>query len=98
MSPLYRGARRPGSPLEDVSAFIFSDDSRAGRIAGEDFFLKKTGGGRRPHNPFQDNLTLDVGVDVQRDTWLRSAEADTKITKLTDAEKAAWTGFRPARE
>jgi translocation and assembly module TamB len=37
------------------------------------------GAGLRPENPFLDNLTMAVGVDVQHDTWLRSAEANVEI-------------------
>jgi translocation and assembly module TamB len=37
------------------------------------------GSGSRRSNPFLDNLTLDVNVDVQYDTWLRSAEANVAI-------------------
>jgi translocation and assembly module TamB len=39
---------------------------------------------RRASNPFLDNLTMDLELEVERDTWLRSTDANVEIAgKLT---------------
>ncbi len=56
-------------------------------------FLEETTGGRR--SPFMENLTIQLGLKVERDTWLRSSEANVEITgnlnvQMQPAQKELW--------
>ncbi len=62
-------------------------------LIDRDFLAETTGG--RARSPFMQNLTIQLGLKVERDTWLRSSEANVEITgnlnvQMQPAQNELW--------
>jgi len=65
-----------GRQAEIIDPFV---ELRGNLALLDTVFALETSLGPRTGNPFLDNLVIDLSLDVQRDTWLRSEEMNVEI-------------------